>query len=145
MMFPLNQIRRINRHIVAKVIETKFVIRTESDISFIGFPPFLRIWLMPVNTIDRNTMKLVNRAHPFGVTFSQVIIYSYEVYTAACKCIQKDRKRSNKRFSLTGTHLRNFSAMKYNTAYELYVVVQHIPLLQSSTSKPFVFINCFIA
>src|SRR5674476_516383 len=123
MVLALNKVCRTYRHIVAQVIETKFIVRTECNIRFISFTPFCRIGLMLVYTIDRYTMELVNRTHPFGVTFRQVVIYRYQMNSTSGKCVQKYRKRCNKCFSFTCTHFRNLTTVKYNTPDKLYIIV----------------------
>src|SRR6056297_1655668 len=103
------------RHVVAEVVETKFIVGPEGYISIICFSPCIGIGLMFVNTIDCKTMKLVDRPHPFRVTFCQVVVNGYKVYALTGKCIKKNRQCCNQCFSFSGGHLCDSSLMQRDT------------------------------
>ena len=64
MMFALNQIIEPCGHVVTQIVETEFVVRTESDITFISTPSGIAVRLMLVDTVYRQSMEHVKRSHP---------------------------------------------------------------------------------
>ena len=90
-VFTLYQILGMNRHVIAQIIETEFVIRTESNIRHISLTAFRRIRLMLINTIHRQTVEHIQRSHPLRVTLCQIIIHRHHMHSAPRQCIQKYR------------------------------------------------------
>ncbi len=68
-MFTLHQVFWTDSHIVTQVIETEFIIRTESDIGHISSAACIRIGLVFINTVHTQSMELIQWPHPFRVTF----------------------------------------------------------------------------
>ena len=62
-----------------------------------------------------------------------------------CKRIKIYWQSCHKRFTLTCSHLGNFSFVQYNPTKKLHIVVYHIPHYFCTSCFPAVFINCFIA
>ena len=109
MMLALYQIFRVNRHVIPQIVETEFIIRSESNICLISLPSLRGIRLRLVNTINRQPVEHVKRSHPLGVTFCQVIIDRNHVYPPTCQGIQEYRQGSHQRFTFTGSHLGNLT------------------------------------
>ena len=143
-VLTLYQILRIDSHIITQIIETEFVVRTESNIGHISLPTLGRIGLMLIDTIDRKPMEHIKRSHPLRVTFSQVIVYRHHMHTTSAQSIQKHRKSSHQGLSFTGSHLCNFSLMQNSTTDQLHVIMHHIPGHFISSGKPGIEINGFV-
>ena len=64
-MAALYKVFGAHGHIVAQVVETKFIVRTKGDVCLVGAATALRVGLMLVDAVNRQTMEHVERAHPF--------------------------------------------------------------------------------
>jgi len=78
-----------------------------------------------LNHADCQTEGLVDRAHPFGVSFGQVVIDSNNVDTLTFQSIEVSRKSSYQGFSFAGFHLGDLALVKNNTADKLNIKVAH--------------------
>ncbi|MNE87117.1 hypothetical protein D3C80_1842780 [compost metagenome] len=76
----MNHLFLIQHHIVAQVIETKFVIRTISDITRISFLLLGMLHTVQVNA-NRHAQEVINLTHLLTVTLSQIVIDRNNVYT----------------------------------------------------------------
>ncbi len=84
MMQPLHLLFRRAHHVVAQVIETKFIVGAVGDIGLVSSSALLRVRLVLINAINPHFVELQQRAHPFGVTYCQVVIYRYNVHSVTC-------------------------------------------------------------
>ncbi|MNX78097.1 hypothetical protein D3C86_1096680 [compost metagenome] len=57
MQFALYQLVWSLRHVVTQVIKTKFVVGTVCNVSQISVSTLLRVWLMLIDTIYRDTVE----------------------------------------------------------------------------------------
>ena len=82
-MLALHHIGRRHRHVVTKIVETEFVVRTESDVAVVGRTTGSSVGLVLVNAIDSRTVEHVERSHPLGVTFREVVVDCHNMHTAS--------------------------------------------------------------
>ena len=90
-------------------------------------------------------MEHIERAHPFRVTLSKIVVHGYHVYTVTCQCVEEYRECTHKCFTFTRCHFGNFSLVQYHTTEELHVIVHHVPLGVVATSYPVVLIDSLVA
>ena len=114
----------MNNHVVTKIVETKFVICTVSNVSGICLTSFTVVKFVN-NKSDTHTKITVNFSHPLTVTLSQVVVDSDDMHTPACQSVQIGGKGGHQGFALAGFHLGNPSLMKNNTTDNLYIEVFH--------------------
>ena len=111
-------------HIVAKIVETEFVVRAVCDVTGISFTA-----LAVIKTVNNRTgfqaKEAVNLVHPLCVTAGEVIVHRDDVNTFAFERIQISRERCDKGFTLTCTHLCDIAGMEDHAANELYVEMPH--------------------
>ena len=110
-MRPLNKILRTYSHVVAKIVETKLVVRSEGYVGLICLAARLAVWLVLVDTIDAEAVEHVQRAHPLRVALCQVVVNSYDMNSIASQSVQEYRQSSHKGFTLTCRHLGNLTLM----------------------------------
>ena len=144
-MFALYQIFRATCHIITKVVETEFVVSTESNIGHISFTTSVRVRLMLIDTIYAQSVEHIKRAHPFRVTLSQIIVDSYHMNTVSCQGIQEYRQGSHQSLTFTSRHFGNLTLMQYDTTKQLYIVVYHVPFHIVTACCPMVFPDSLIA
>ena len=82
-------------HVVAQVVETKLVVRTEGNISLIRLATCLAVGLVLVDTVDRESVEHVERSHPLRVTLGQIVVDGYHVNAIACQRVEEYRKGSD--------------------------------------------------
>ncbi len=91
---------------------------------------------MLVDTVHGKAVEHVKRAHPLGVTLTQVVVHGDHVHALAGERVQEDRKRRDEGLAFTGRHLGDASplllvglegAVQDDTADELDVVMDHVP------------------
>ena len=135
-MLALHEVFLGGGHVVAEVVETELVVGTESDVAVICPAALVGVGFVLVDAIHAESVELVERAHPFAVSFGQVVVHGNHVHTLACKSVQEHRKGCHKGFTFTGGHFGDFSLMQGDTADELHVVVHHVPLEHVSACLP---------
>ena len=132
-------------HIVAQIVETELVVRSEGDVSIVGTTTRIGIGLMLVDAIDAEAVELVERSHPFRVTLGQIVVHRDDVNAVARQCVEEHGQRCHQRFTLTRRHFRDFSLMQGNTAEQLHVVVNHLPFQVVAACRPVVVVDGFVA
>ena len=144
-MCALHKVLGRGCHIITQVVETKLVVRTESDVGIICCTAFGRIGLCLIDTCHRQAVEHVERTHPLRVTLGKVVVDGYHMHSVAGKGIQEHRKGCHKGLSFTGSHFSNFTLVKHYTAYQLALVVNHIPHCLIATCHPTVAVEGFVA
>src|SRR5580692_10998261 len=77
----LDALREIVLHIVAQVVEAKFVVRAVSEISAVSGFALLVVQIVDDHA-DGKPQAAIERAHPLGVTSRQVVVYGDDVHAA---------------------------------------------------------------
>ncbi|OPY12286.1 MAG: hypothetical protein A4E66_01181 [Syntrophus sp. PtaB.Bin001] len=72
------------------------------------------------------SQEIINRAHPFGVTSCEIIVYSDQVRAFPFQGIEIHRHRCGKGLPFTGLHLRNFTFMQNHSADNLNIKGAHL-------------------
>ena len=127
MMLALNEIVHVDSHVVTQIVEAELVVGTEGDVAVVGLLPGIGIRLMLVDTVYRQAVEHVERAHPLGISLGEVIVDRHDVDSLARKGIEENRECCHKGLSFTGCHLGDLSLMENDTADELDIVVNHVP------------------
>ena len=144
-VFALYQVVRADRHIVAQVVETEFVVRTECDICIVSRTTGIGVRLVFVDTVNGKPVEHIERAHPFRVTFGQVVVYGYDMHTITCQRVQEYRQGCHQCFTFTGRHFRNLTFMQNDTTEQLDIVVDHVPGYFVTAGNPMVVVEGFVA
>src|SRR5690606_6875769 len=105
-------------------------------IGCICFAPCFGVRSMLINTVYFQPVELEDRSVPLGIPTCKVIVHRNDMYPFSGKGIQVGRKGSHKCFSLSCSHLSNFTFVQYDTANQLYVIVNHVPGYRCSGSHP---------
>ena len=140
-VLALHEVGGAYSHIVAEVVETEFVVCSEGDIGLISLAALLRVRAVLVDAVDAEAVELVERSHPLGVTFGQIVVDGDDVYSVACERVKEYRQCSNEGLTLTGSHLCNLSLMEDDTTEELYVVVDHLPCEVVAAGSPVIMVH----
>ena len=82
MMAALHAIGEIVFHVVAQIVEPEFVVGAVGDVGAIGGAAFGIIEIVDDNA-DFEAQRSIERAHPFGVAASEIIVYGDDVDAAA--------------------------------------------------------------
>lgn len=144
-MLALYEVLHARGHVVTEIVETELVVRTESHITLIRPSASVAVRLMLVNAIHGKSMEHVQRSHPLGVSFGEVVVHGHHVDTLSCKRIQENRKRRDEGLSFAGSHLGNLSLMEDDTSDDLHVIVDHIPGDLVSAGHPMALPQCLVA
>src|SRR6266851_8857317 len=100
-MASLDTGREIKFHVVAQVVEAKFVVGAVSNVGCVSRLA-LEIVHVVLDTSDFETKEAVNLSHPFSVARSEVVIYGDDVNTAATsQRVEVCRKGCNERLAFT--------------------------------------------
>ena len=138
---PLHHILRTACHIVTQVVETELVIGTKGDVAVVRPLALHRVGLMLVDAVDGEAMELVQRSHPLLITLGEVVIDRHHMDAITGKGIEEDRQRRHQSLTLTGRHLGDLTLMEDDTADQLHVVVDHIPLCEVATGLPLILVD----
>ena len=144
-VWALYKVFRADCHVVTQVVETKFIVCTECDISQICLSTSIGVRLMAVDTIYAEAVEHIKRAHPFGVTFGEVIVHGYHMHAVSGQCVQEYREGSYQCFTFTCCHFRNLTFVQNDTTEQLYIVMNHVPCHIVTTRYPVILVDGFIA
>ena len=111
-------------HVVTQVVEAEFVVRPVGDVGVIS-PAALFIREIVDDEADGQAEELIDTAHVFTVTSSQVVIDGDDVNALTGQGIEVYRKGRNQGLPFTGTHFGDIPAMKDDTAQDLDVKMTH--------------------
>ena len=150
-VLALHEVLGRRSHVVAQVVEAEFVVRTEGDVGHVGLAARLGVGLVLVDAVHRQTVELVERTHPLGVTLGQVVVHRHQVHALSGQCVEKYGQRGHEGFSFARRHLGDvafalalaellgrvlFAARQHHAAEELAVVVDHVPLQVVASGHP---------
>ena len=115
-MVTLQDLLQIGTHVVAQVIETKFVIRGVGDVCFVC-ELFLRLLHARDGNAVGQTKEIINDPHPVCVTFGEVIVNRNHMHTAPRQGVQVDGQGRHKGFTLAGFHFRDVAFVQEDPAH----------------------------
>ena len=144
-MLTLHEVLRADGHVVAQVVEAEFVVGTEGDVGEVSLAALVGVGLVLVDAVHGKAVKHVERAHPFGVTFGEVVVDGDHMYAFAGEGVEEDGQRGDECLTLASGHLCDLSFVEDDAAEELHVVVDHVPLDFVAAGHPVVLIDGFVA
>ena len=144
-MPALHQIQRRGRHVITQVVKTELIVRTKRNIASVGFAALVRVGVVLVNTIHCQSVEHIQRTHPLRVALCQIIVHRYHMHALMRQRVQKHRQRCHQRLTFTRRHLGYLTLVKHHAAYQLHIIVHHIPSYLIAAGCPVVMINRLIA
>ena len=138
-MLALHHVLGGHGHIVAEVVETELIVRTEGDVALVSVAALLGVGAVLVDTVYGRTVEHIERAHPFGVTLGEVVVDGHDMHAAFRQGAEEHREGGHQGLTFTGRHLGDFAGVENDTTDELHIVVDHIPGDFVSAGHPFVF------
>ena len=121
---PLYHLVFADDHVIAQVVEPEFVVRPIGDVGVIC-PAALVIREVVDDEPDGQTEELIDAAHVFTVTSSQVVIDGDDVDALPRQGIEVNRQRRDQGLAFTRTHFGDIPAMEDDTPQELDVKMAH--------------------
>ena len=112
------------RHVIAQVVEADLVVGDVGDVAQIRFAPRGRIEIV-LDDADRHAERAIQRAHPLGIAFGEIIVDGDDVHALARERVEIDRQRGDERLALAGAHLGNVAFVQRLAAHQLNVEVAH--------------------
>ncbi len=67
------------------------------------------------------------------------------MHAIACQGVEENRQCRHERLALARRHLRDFALMERNSAEDLHVVMDHVPLDFVAARSPFVVVDSLVA
>ena len=116
----LDHLLQARLHVVAQVVEAEFVVGAVGDVAGIGRAALV-LGEVVDDAADGETEELVDRAHPGGVAFRQVVVDRDHVNALAGQGVQVDRQRRHQGLALAGLHLRDHAAVQHDAADQLNI------------------------
>jgi len=122
MMASLNFFFLGSCHVVAQVVETKFVVRAIRNVccivtSFFG----RRSSHTRDNKSNLETHPTMNATHPLSMESGQVIVHRDDVHAFSRERIEICRQRRDKSFAFTGSHFWNPASMQCGPTHQLNI------------------------
>ena len=109
-----------------KVVEAELGIGAVGDVAAVVVAALVG-WLGVLDTADGKAEVAVERTHPLGVPFGEVVVDGDDVHAHAGEGIEVDGEGGDESFTFTGLHLGDDAAMESGAADELDVEVDHFP------------------
>ena len=121
----LGTFRGHERHVVAQVVESVFVVGSVDDIGRVGLLLFLGEHTRHDNA-GTHAQKFVDVAHPPRVASRQIVVHGHDVHAVPVQGVQVGGQRGDQGLTLAGAHLRDMTLVQRNAADDLNVEVAHI-------------------
>ena len=128
-------------HIVAQIVETKFIVGAIGNIRGIGFTTGAgaqclvtlihdkrvgTIWaLIGLDYTHRESQCLIQRRHPLGIATGQIIIHGDHMHAFTRQCIEVGGQCGDQCFTFTGAHFSDAALVQCHAADHLYIEVAH--------------------
>ena len=126
-VLALHQVLRVDGHVVAQVVEAELVVRAEGDVGLVRVAARVGAGLVLVDAVDAQAVEHIERAHPLGVSFREVVVDGDHMDAFARQGIEEHRKRRHEGLAFTGGHLGDLALMQDDAADQLHVVMDHVP------------------
>ncbi len=121
----LHEMRELELHVVAQVVEPELVVRAVGDIRRVGDLPFLIVQVV-LDDADRHAQEPVDAPHPLRVASRQVVVDGDDVNAFALERVEIRGKRRDERLAFTGLHFRDAARVEHHAADELHIEVPHV-------------------
>ena len=112
------------RHVVAQVVETEFVVGAVGDVGGIGGALFFRR-LEGRDDADVEAEEFVQRTHPVGVAASQVVVDGDHVHALAGQRVEVHSQGTDQGLAFTGAHFCDHAFVQGHAADQLDIEVTH--------------------
>ena len=121
----LDELREVELHVVAQVVEAELVVRAVGDVAAVGDLP-LGVVQLVLDHADRHAEEAVDLAHPLGVAAGEVVVDRDDVHALAFERVEVGGQRGDERLAFAGLHFRDPAAVQHHAADELHVEVAHV-------------------
>ena len=131
-------------HVVTQIVEAELIVRTEGDIRLVSLAALGGVGLVFVDTVDGESVELIERSHPLRVTLGEVVVDRHHVHAVACEGVEEHGERSHEGLTLTGSHLSDLALVEGDATEELHVVVHHVPVDLVAAGCPLVVVDSLV-
>ena len=121
----LDEVREVELHVVAQVVEAELVVGAVGDVRAVG-DLALGVVQLVLDDADRHAEEAVDPAHPLGVAAGQVVVDGDDVDALAGERVEIGGQRGDERLAFAGLHLGDLAAVQHHAADELHVEVPHV-------------------
>ncbi len=120
----LHQLGRVDRHVVAQVVEAELIVGTVGDVAVVARAALFGI--EPVHDkAHGKAQELVHEAHLLRVTAGEVVVHRHHVHAVATETVQVDGEGCGKGLTFTGRHFGNRALVEHEAADHLHVERHH--------------------
>ena len=145
MQFALHPLLVVLHHVVAQIIEAKFIV---CPIHHIGGVSFAALAWSPVNQARvvlfgfwvnigwiiqgrifvgnqrrGHTERVINRPHPAAADLRQIIVDRDQVYAASAQSVEIHRQRRDQRFAFASFHFGDPAFVQHDSADQLHIIM----------------------
>ena len=121
----LHEVRELELHVVAQVVEAVLVVGAVGDVAGVGGLA-LRVAQVVLDDPDRHAEEPVDPAHPLRIAPGQVVVHGDDVDPAAAEGVQVGGEGGDEGLALAGLHLGDPALVQDHAADELDVEVPHV-------------------
>ena len=125
LMPALDELREVELHVVAQVVEAELVVGAVGDVRAVGDLP-LGVVQLVLDDADRHAEEAVDPAHPLGVAAGEVVVDGDDVHALAFEGVEIGGQRRDERLAFAGLHFGDPAAVQHHAADELHVEVPHV-------------------
>ena len=119
-MAALGHVFQLGLHVVAQIVKAQFVVGGIGDVAGIGLTLFV-FGLMRIDDAGGHAQSAIDFAHPFRVTFRQIVVHGHDMHALAGQRVQIGWEGRHKGFALAGLHLGNVALVQEDPAHQLRV------------------------
>ena len=107
-------------HVVAQIVEAKFVIGGVGDVALVSL--FTLGVVEPVHDVaDGEAEELIDLSHPLGVALGEIIVDGDDMHAQSGERVEIDRERGDQRLAFAGLHLGDLAVVQDHAADQLHV------------------------
>ncbi len=125
MVPALDEVREVELHVVAQVVEAELVVGPVGDVAAVRDLAFLVVEVV-LDDADRHAEEAEDLAHPLRVAARQVVVHRDHVHALAGQGVEVGRQRRHQRLAFARLHLGDAAGVQHVAADELHVEVPHV-------------------
>ena len=118
--FALDVVLQGELHVVPKVVEAEFVVGAVGDVRGIGVTALVIVQAVD-DGVHPQVQKIVNAAHPLGITFGQIIVDRDDVHALTGEGVEIGGHGGHQGLAFTGLHFSDLALVQDDAADELDV------------------------
>ena len=121
-VIALDHLRPAHLHVVAKIVETEFVVGAVRDIAGVGGAALVVVHVVE-DDADGQAQESVDLSHPVRVAAGEIVVDGDDMHALAVQGVEINGERRHESLALAGFHLGDLALVQRHAADKLHIEV----------------------